>query len=381
MSDPGNILEVARGLVPAVRDAANEIERERKLPKELVEAFRSAGLFHLFVPADYGGLEVHPSVACRVIEEISAADGSAGWCVMIAAQNAAFSGFISRESAIQVYGNRQIVAGVARPIGRAIEARGGFSVSGRWPFCSGSSHADWLAAESVIYDGDKARTDADGNTPSYMMFAPRSAATIHDTWNTTGLRGTASHDFSLSNAQVPAHLSMRMLPEQVHPWAFYRSLAVMFATHGAQALGVARATVEAGMELARTKVGWGTTRPLAEQPQLQGVIAEAYVLVEAAAEHMHGSINRLWDAALKGEDLGPLNSRVRLATSNAASASVRAVDLVHDAFATTAIFQSSPLERRFRDIHTASAHVMISRLTYEAAGRVELGLEAGMPFF
>jgi len=105
------------------------------------------------------------------------------------------------------------------------------------------------------------------------------------------------------------------------------------------------------------------------------------VLVESAREHLHGATNRLWEAAQRGEALGRLNARVRLATSHAAAASLRAVDLLHGALGTSSVFQSSPLERQFRDMRTAAAHVMVGPLTYEAAGRVELGLPAGMPFF
>jgi indole-3-acetate monooxygenase len=180
---------------------------------------------------------------------------------------------------------------------------------------------------------------------------------------------------------VPEPFVLRMFPAPWHPWPFYRTLALIFITHGAHALGIGRAAVEAATEAARRKIGWGTNRPLAEHARLQLQLAEAFVLVESAREHLHGATNRLWDAAQRGAELGRLNGRVRLATSHAASASWRAVDIVHGALATSAIFTGNPLERHFRDMRTAAAHVMVGPLTYEAAGRVELGLPAGMPFF
>jgi alkylation response protein AidB-like acyl-CoA dehydrogenase len=256
-------------------------------------------------------------------------------------------------------------------------------VSGRWPFASGSSHADWFAAECRRFDGDgdQPMLDEAGNAVSYMALLPRDQVTIHDTWHTTGLRGTASNDFSVERASVPAPFILRMFPPPWHPWPFYRTLALMFVTHGAHALGIGRAAVESASEAARRKIGWGTDRPLAEQARLQLQVAEAFVLVESAREHLHGAIGRLWDAAQCGEELGRLNARVRLATSHAAAASWRAVDIMHGALATSSIFQGNPLERQFRDMRTAVAHVMVGPLTYEAAGRVELGLPAGMPFF
>lgn len=379
---PTSLVEQARDLAPLIRASAEQTERERALARPVVEALRTAGLFHLTVPHELNGLQAHPLDLAGVIEEVAAADGSAGWCVMIASQNAAFSGFLSKEGGVEVWGNGGIVAGVARPIGRAAPVQGGFTVSGRWPFASGSSHADYFAAECLRYDdGDQAMTDEAGNQVSYLALVPRDQVTIHDTWHTTGLRGTASHDFSINGAFVPEQRMLRMFPAPWHPWAFYRTLALVFITHGAHALGIGRAAVATAIEAAQHKIGWGTTRPIAEQGRLQHQIAEAYVLVESAREHLYGAIGRLWEAAERGEDLGRLNARVRLATSHAATASWRAVDLLHAALGSTSIFSTSALERQFRDMRTAAAHVMVSPLTYEAAGRVELGLPAGMPFF
>ncbi|HLZ69385.1 MAG TPA: acyl-CoA dehydrogenase family protein [Dehalococcoidia bacterium] len=376
-------LDAARALAPLLRTLADQTERERRLPPEAVDAMRQAGLFHLTVPRDLHGLEAEPLPLMQAIEEVAAADGSAGWCVMIAAQNAALAGFAQREAAMAMVGAGGIIAGTARPIGRAVPADGGCVVSGRWPFASGSSHADWFAGECLRYEGggDQPQRDEAGNAVSYMAFLPREQVTVHDTWFTTGLRGTASNDFSVDGVFVPDAFLLRMMPVPWHPWPFYRTLALMFTTHGAHALGLGRAAVEAAVEAARRKIGWGTDRPLAEQGRLQLQVAEAFVLVESAREHLHGAAGRLWGAAQRGEDLGRLNSRVRLATSHAATASWRAVDLLHGALGTSSVFAGSPLERQFRDMRTAAAHVMVGPLTYEAAGRVELDLPAGMPFF
>ena len=376
-------LDAARDLAPVLRAMAAEIERERQLPQQVVEALRGASLFHLTVPRELGGLEADPITLAQTIEEVAAADGSAGWCVMIAAQNASLSGFMDRTAAAEVFGSGGIVAGVARPIGRAVPGDGGFVVSGRWPFASGSSHADWFVAECLRYDGDgdQPMKDEAGNAISYMALVPRDQVVIHDTWHTTGLRGTASNDFSVDRVFVPGPFALRMFPAPWHPWPFYQTLALMFITHGAHALGIGRAAVESAIGAARVKIGWGTDRPLAEQKRLQGQVAEAFVLVESAREHLHGATSRLWEAAQRGEELGRLNARVRLATSHAATASWRAVEMLHGALGSSAIFMGNPLERQFRDMRTAAAHVMVGPLTYEAAGRVELGLPAGMPFF
>jgi alkylation response protein AidB-like acyl-CoA dehydrogenase len=375
----------ARALGPRVRALAAQTERERRVPAELVQELAEAGLFHVMVPRSAGGLECDPVTACQAIEEVSAWDGSTGWCVMLAAQSGGFSGFVPAEVAREVWGNGGILASVARPIGRATPTatpEDGFMVSGRWPFASGSSHATWFGGECQVFDGDEPRRDPQGNLLSRMVLVPRDDVTVHDTWDTTGLRGTASHDFSIDNVFVPQRRGFYMLfDEPIHPWPVFRAPALVFVTHGSQALGVARAAVAAAVEAAVTKIGWGTDRPMSENARMQLIVAEATVLVESARQYMYSVTGELWQALLAGKETPQQRSRVRLATSHAARASVQAVDLVHGALATSSIFTKSPLERPFRDIHTAAAHVMVSPLTYEAAGRVEMGLEAGFPFF
>lgn len=384
-TQPSNLLAEARALAPSVAERAAEIEQDRCVPMDIVEQFRAAGFFHMLVPADLGGRETDPVTAAKVVEEIAAADGSAGWVIMIANQNAAFSGLIESNHARAIWGNGGIACGTARPIGKAIWKDGsepGFMVSGRWPFASGSSHADWFAGECVVYDGDSPRLDAKGDQVTRMVVAPRGEVTIHDTWFTTGLRGTASNDFSIDGAFVPAGRGFQMLVDAPkHPWPLFTALPLMFVNHGSQATGVARGAIREAVRIANTKKGWGD-QPLSSGLRMQSVIAEATVALESARSYLWQTSGELWDAALAGKQEAPLlRSRVRLANSHAARASVHAVDLVHSAMGTTALFPSTPLERAFRDIHMAAAHVMIGQMTFEAAGRVELGKDAEFPFF
>jgi alkylation response protein AidB-like acyl-CoA dehydrogenase len=214
-----------------------------------------------------------------------------------------------------------------------------------------------------------------------MVFVPASEVTVHDTWDTLGLRGTASNDFSIEHAFVPETRGFQVLvdPPQ-HEWAVYRTEPLVFINHGAHALGVARAAIDTAVETAATKVGWGGVM-LKDTPRLQSAIAEAAGGVGAASSYLYESSWALWQQALTGDTDKQARGRVRLATSNAVRASVQAVDQLHAALATSAIQASNPLSRQLRDIHTASAHVMIGTMTFEAAGRVLMGMEPGFPFF
>jgi alkylation response protein AidB-like acyl-CoA dehydrogenase len=375
------MVESAHRMAPEVAAFSKRIEEERHLPAELGQQFRDTGFFHALLPKDLGGREIDPVNASRVVEEIARGDASAGWCVMLAAQSCGFAGYMPKADSLSIWGDGGIVAGTARPIGRAVAVDGGFEVSGRWPFASGSSHATWFAAECKIYDGDALRRDADGNERTKMLFVPVAEVTVHDTWDTLGLRGTASNDFSIEHAFVPETRGFQVLVDPpMHEWALYRAEPLAFINHGAHAIGVARGAIDTAVETAANKVGWGGVM-LKDTPRLQSAIAEAAGVVGAASTYLYESAWALWELALAGKMDKGLRARVRLATSNAMRASVQAVDLLHAALATSAIMSSSPLSRQLRDIHTASAHVMIGTMTFEAAGRALMGMEPQFPFF
>lgn len=384
ISDP---LAAARDLAPRIRATAPQIEAGRRIPADLAEAMRDAGLFHLAVPHSYGGVEADPVTASRVVEEVSAADGSAGWCVMLAAQAGIYCGFIPPEVAQSVFEPRGVFAGTARPIGRAVPSQSGggegYTISGRWPFASGSSHATHFTGEALLYEGgsNTPTKDEQANDRVVAFFVPRDQVTVHDTWDTTGLRGTASHDFEIRDVFVPReHVFNFETPR--HDWALLRCGGLIFMNHGAQALGMARAAVEAARETFVTKRGWGGV-PLQEVGRVQETFAIATARFEAARGYYYETAEALWQDVQDsgGEGDLVLRAKVRLAASHAMTESLAVVDLLHRAMATTAIQRTNPLDRIFRDIHTAAAHVMVGPLVYEAAGRVLLGRDPDFPLF
>lgn len=378
-----NILDAARALAPAVRAAGERIEGSRQLPPDIVEQMREAGLFHLVVPESYGGVEAEPMTASRVVEEISAADGSAGWCVMLGMQAGLFGGFIPPDVAEGIFRPGGIFGGTARPIGHAVPVEGDYRISGRWPFASGSSHATHFTGEALLYEGgsETPTKNEDGTDRVVAFFVPRDEVAIHDVWDTTGLRGTASNDFEIEDVFVPLeHVFDFSTPR--HEWALYRCGALIFMNHGAQALGLGRAALAAARDIFTTKRGWGGV-PLQEVGRVQETFAMATARFEAAHTYYYATGDALWADVLEtgGEGDPVLRAKARLAANHALTESLAVVDLLHRACATTAIQRSNPLDRIFRDIHTAAAHVMVGPLVYEAAGRVLLGRDADFPLF
>ena len=182
----------------------------RTMPAELVARVRQAGLFRIAVPRSLGGLECDPVTVIEVIEEISRADGSAGWTVAIGNSVAFFAWLEPLVVTEMLGGDRDIVStGVFAPMGRAVRDGGDFVLTGRWPFNSGCMHADWFQTGFFVMDGDRPAVRPDGNLDWRFAFYRREQAEIIDTWHTLGLRGTGSHDVAVHALRIPeSHTAM-----------------------------------------------------------------------------------------------------------------------------------------------------------------------------
>lgn len=385
MSEAVDYVARARGLQPLVRECADEAERDRRLPKRLVEAMAAAGLYRVAAPASVGGGETEPGTQIRVIEAISEADGAAGWTLMIGIEAMGFLGAaLPFEVARRLYADSGlVVAGALNPLGSAQPARGGYKVSGQWPFASGCDAAQFFWGQCVVYhDRERVRED-DGRVKLVEVVLPREDFEILDTWHVSGLRGSGSHDVRASDVFVPEEMTTAVsnwgLREKGPLFRMPPFSRLAYNKVGV-ATGIARAAIEHFKELAQAKVPRASTVPLRERLTAQLAVAEAETELGSARAWVFDTVGEVWSAVVAGSRVSPeQRARVQLACSNACSAAVRAVDKVHCAAGTTANFLASPLERCFRDVQVVRQHITVSPQWFEAAGRVLLGLDSGSP--
>ena len=370
-----SLLAAAIDLAPRIRALADDAERDRRLPADLVRAFADAGFFHLCVPRALGGREADPATLVRVIETLAAADGSAAWCAMIGATSGVASAYLAADAAREIYGAAGAISGGAfAPLGRATVVDGGYRVTGRWPFASGCEHCTWLMGGSVIVDDGTPLPD-----PRLVLF-PAGDARIIDTWTVAGLRGTGSHDIAVDDLFVPAARSFSLVtdrPTQTGTLYAFPVFGLLALGIAAVTLGIARAAIDELVRLAGMKTPSGSRRRLAERAVIQSAVAEAEAVLGAARALVFDAVASAWATA---EAAGTIDLRVRarlrLATTHAAIAAARAVDLMYNAAGGTAVYATSPLQRHFRDVHAATQHVMVAPTTLELVGRVLLGLDA-----
>jgi alkylation response protein AidB-like acyl-CoA dehydrogenase len=340
----------------------------------------------LFVPAKFGGYEVDPITFVKIIEEISAVDGSAGWVVSVCAVGGLFAGFLREDAAEKIYGDNAdtVVAGGINPTGRAVADDTGFTVAGRWAFGSGVRHADWVYGNCVVYDGEQMRLDSTGKPITRLMLFPVKACAIYDTWQVGGLRGTGSHDFGVKDLFVPAELSvMAFAGKPSQPGNLFKFPFSLFAVLvAAVPLGIARGAILALVELAKAKKPTGASSLLCERQSAQIAVARAKALLCSGRAFLFEALREMGhEIDAYGEAGMECRAALRLACTQAAINAGQAVDLMFEAGGATSVYTSSSLERCFRDVHVAMQHVAVSSTSLELAGRVILGLDPGTARF
>lgn len=356
-----------------IRPQADAIERNRRLPPEAVAALVDAGIFKLLVPAQYGGAETTVATAVAAIEAIARADGSAGWCAMIGSTSALMSAFLPESTARAIYTPPAVITGgVFAPLGRATRTDTGYRVTGRWPFCSGCQHTDWVMGSALVDTGDP------GKPELRSLLFRRDQVELHDTWDTSGLRGTGSHDFSVRDLEVPHEHSLSLFAAPTIDAPLYRQpfFGTLAAAVAAVALGIARNALDSLAELAAHKTPGGARKTIAHRELVQLQFARGEAELQAARAGLFAAVDAAAaEVATHGHASLRTRALLRAAACHAATASARTVDLAYEAGGASSIYSSSPLQRCFRDVHVATQHVMVAPASAILAGRVLLGLD------
>jgi len=377
LTSASSLVVAAHELAPAIRAARGEIERLRRLPPALSAAMHEAQLFRLYIPKALGGLEVDPITSMHVVETVAAADGAAGWTLMIGMTYGVWSALLPEATAREIYGAPDaVVAGALRPSGRARAVEGGYVVSGRWSFASGIQHATWWNGGCVVEMApDAFRGGATQET--LLVFFPAQQGQLIDNWDVGGLRGTGSHDYAVDGLFVPETHAISLDAAPRVDGALYRLplQALLDSTMATVPLGIARTAIDALVDLAQGKRSAAFAARPAERSSVQADIGRAEATLRSARAWLYESVEEAWAEVQAGRTIAVQHAAMlRLARAHCASAAAAAVDLAYGAGGGSSIYAASPLERCFRDVHTLSQHMSMHSSNYEICGRVLLGL-------
>jgi alkylation response protein AidB-like acyl-CoA dehydrogenase len=373
------MIEAARRIARLAAQHAGEAEQARKLPRPVVDALVEAGFFRLCVPRSADGGEADAAALIAVCEELARGDAAVGWCIAVMSTAGMLAAYIPEEEAREIYGRPDaIVGGVFAPRGRAVAEGDSYRITGRWPFSSGVDHCDWLLGGCVVERDGQPDLLEGGRPDVRLCLFPASEAEVIDTWSVSGLRATGSHDIALTGALIPARRTASVISQEpVAAGALYAFpvFGLLALTIAGVALGAGRAAIDDLVELAGGKTPTASTRTLAERATTQSRIAQAEAGLRAARAFLYGAVGDAWETAVAGAAVS-LEQRValRLAATHATTVSAAAVDAAYELGGGTSIYETSPLQRRFRDVHAATQHMLVGPATWELTGRLLLGL-------
>jgi indole-3-acetate monooxygenase len=383
-------LAAARGLAPLVDMLRDRFDLDRTLPPILVDAMHAAGLFRMWVPRDLGGAELDPLSFLTVIEELARLDGSVGWCAVIPAGYARLAGALAQDVAREIFqgSGRGLLVGTLNPTGKAVAVPGGYQVTGRWNYGSFIAYGEWILGNCITQDAAGPRRAEDGSPELRLCLFPRDAATVFDIWHVGGLRATGSNDFEVTDLFVPEAYTIRLQefqPPPLRPGPLYAipMTSTFVSCIATVALGIARAAIEALIEIASSKTSAGSATVLRDKALAQADMARAEALLRSGRAFLFDELGAMWNNAVAGRSISlQERAQVRLAAVHAAQCAIQATDLMYQLGGGASLFQGGRLERCFRDVHAAGQHVAVSPLSnLEPIGRVLFGLPPGMARF
>jgi alkylation response protein AidB-like acyl-CoA dehydrogenase len=383
-------VQAAAALRPVIRAYHDELEREQRLPKALVERFHAAGFYRLVRPRELGGLQADPLTYLRTVELPSEGSGSVGWnlCNNNIAQLVTLG--LPDEGIQEIYGDGGDVgiAGTAvQGGGRAVPVDGGYRVTGRWPFGTGCQESGWMLGSFQILDGDQPRRSPDGASVYWRGVFHRSEAQIvAGSWDVSGLRATGSFDWTVDDVFLPERRTMVHAGVPLdNQWSHWPGISYALPAQAwvgphqsAVITGIARAGIDALIELASEKTPRGRTGRLCDNPQVQDAVGRADAILNAGRAYRSATITEVWNTIAAGEDTTlEQRARCRLAAVNAADSARAAMDLVYRQGGSTSYRRESRLAECWRDLHVVGQAVTIMPEWYPIGGRVLLKMDPG----
>ena len=373
----------ARELKPLLAGNAAQGETDRRVVEESIQALTDAGLFKISVPKRYGGYETSMRTMLDVSAEVAEADGGTAWVVTLINVCNWMVGLMPEKAQDDVFGADPDakVSGVLAPTAQTRKVDGGWRVSGKWYYNSGSWHATWAVMGIPI-------TDADGNVVDQgCALIPRSDMDFEDTWFVAGMRSSGSNCLVADDVFVPEHRVMRMPPAIAGDYLTEHSDEVLYRSALVPVVALVLVGPQLGMGRAALDfvIGKAPKKPISytffasqkESTAFQLQIAEAARLIDTAHLHAYRAAADIDEAAARGEYPDYLTrARVRSDTGYVAECITRAIDILLYAHGAGSFAEVSPLQRIWRDSATAARHAIVSpAVSYEVYGKALLGVD------
>ena len=356
----------ARAMIPTLKARAAGCVANRDVPAESIAEMQAAGFFRILQPRRYGGYEMHPNVFFEVQKAPAEGCISTGWMYGVVGCHPYELALFHDQAQQEVWGEDQamLVSSTYQPVGKVTHVEGGFRLSGRWGFSTGSVHCGWVLLGAFC-------PPKDDGTPAEMrtFLLPRSDYAIdREAWKVFGLQGTGSHDIIVDDVFVPDYRTHRSIdgflcknpgqevntgPLYTLPWAqvFVRSVSTA-------AFGGAQAAINAGMAIMKDRVSTNTGKASKQDPILHAALARAIAEKGEMETTLRLTFEELMGYAGRGEEI-PMEKRAFF-TYQSATVVRRLAALIDDVvqlLGGRAIYLTSEIIQPWLDLNAGRAHV------------------------
>lgn len=363
---------VTQQIQELIESKSAEQRDNRRLSPEVVDALKASGFFTMLLPKQWGGLERKPQDFFREQIRIAEADMSTAWACGIIGVHAFQIALMSEAAQEEVYANdpNTLVSSSYNPVGAKAEmAEGGFMLSGRWGWSSGSDHCSWALLGGVI-PGDGYRT----------FLIPRAQYEIEDTWNVMGLQGTGSNDVVIDTPIfVPEHRTHRQMDgfncvnEQENAIYDLSWAQTFVRVVNTAAIGALKKALKLFIET-RTQAATSDPTKLAGDVETQERIARVMNTIQELEAVMFHNFDQMeaanWSPSLEDRVL------YRYQASIVIDKASEAVDTLFQVAGGRSVFDGHPLQNLWHDIHIARCHVANNPTSFARnLGAIQLGME------
>lgn len=369
-----DILEATRALGPQIRAAVPEIGKLRRLPEDLAEALREAGVWRATFPAIWNGPEMSFVDQIKLIEEIARNDASTAWASMILLDSGFFAGNFSEDVVREIYPSMDMGTAVSQyPLGRADLRGDTVTLNGRFRFGSGTFHADVIGCPCLVYVDGEPKLDADGKHEAAVYFVPADKVHIfvEETWHVVGLQGSGSFDYEVKDVEAPAHhmyvFDDKAVYDDLPPLSRHHRLIVF--SQWAVLLGVALHMLEELKETVKTRIGTASETAIKDDWQVQVGVVEAEGLLSAARAYAMEYARETDD--ILADDSREMTrehvAKISMVGPTIAQLCRRVADIAIELVGTDALMAARPWEQLYEDLRAGAMHVIFRRDTYRRA--------------
>jgi indole-3-acetate monooxygenase len=357
-----SVIDRVRAYASGLRARAPEIERMGRIPGDVLDGLKATGLLRAALPPPLGGVEMTVPEITRAVSLLAEGDASVAWCAAVALNAALAVVSLPAEVFTELFPDPDLItATVLPPAGRAVRREGGYLLSGRWTYGSGITHADRVMAGFQTPEG----------APRIAVFDAAHVRVL-DTWNTTGLRGTGSHDFEVADLFIPERHTFGLVRPGTRQEPLHLRADNLALKMAGVPLGIGRSALNAAREILTAR------RSAPPRPGVPADLAHAEALIGAADAYVYSTLGDAWAAQAAG--LTPERGTAALARQFAHRACREAVQLLYDAVGSAAVYtERTPLDRCLRDLMTAGHHVASSEKILDGVGDLRLGGDPASP--